>query len=161
MGHYYFSTIQIALLIFASAGITEAFTSLGRIEARKSMLQSSLVTRNSQSDDEIAARMTEYLSKAHEDKIRAIADVEAKYKTKIEELEAKIKDLESASQSSENTYTFPATNKDLTEKIRSYQAFISGYIVRAQQDKLLAVRAAEEKLKAKYETSKASAGASQ
>ena len=44
-----------------------------------------------------------------------------------------------------NSFAFPATNKDLTEKAQAYQIFISDYIVKAQEEKSKAVKAAENK----------------
>ena len=104
---------------------------------------------------EEAAAITDFMAKAHEEKIRAMAQVEAKYKDQIAELQAKINDLEGPQTGSEatgsNSYAFPATNKLLTEKVSAYQPFISDYIVKASIEKQKAVQAAEEKLTTKYE----------
>lgn len=104
---------------------------------------------------EEAAAITDFMAKAHEEKIRAMAQVEAKYKDQIAELQAKINDLEGPQAGSEvtgsNSYAFPATNKLLTEKVSAYQTFISDYIVKASIEKQKAVQAAEEKLTTKYE----------
>ena len=133
--------LLLLLTTILAAMSTDAFAPASHHRLSRNLV----VRKNSESEE--AAALTDYLAKAHEEKIRAMADVEAKYKSKIEELEAKIQTLEE----SNNSYAFPATNKDLTEKIRSYQSFISDYIVRAQEDKLKAVREAEAKVKAKYE----------
>jgi len=103
--------------------------------------------------------MTEFMAKAHEEKVRAMARVEDKYRGQITELEERIAELEGlpqqaapATPTSGNSYSFPATNKDLTDKVQSYRTFISDYIVKAQEEKASAVKAAEAKLTAKYES---------
>ena len=104
---------------------------------------------------EEASAITDFMAKAHEEKINAMARVEAKYKNEIAELKAKVEELEGPSttsgQISANSYAFPATNKNLTEKVRAYQEFISKYIINAQEQKQKAVKEAEAKIAAKYE----------
>ena len=99
--------------------------------------------------------MTDFMAKAHEEKIRAMSRVEAKYKDQIAELQAKVAELEGpntgSQATSENSYAFPATNKLLTEKVQAYQSFLSDYIVKASLEKQKAVKSAEDKLVAKYE----------
>lgn len=85
-----------------------------------------------------------------------MAQVEAKYKDRVAELEHKIAELEGPSTAnirsdSNNSYAFPATNKALTEKVRAYQTFLSKYIVSASLEKQKAVNDAEAKTAAKYE----------
>ena len=113
------------------------------------------ITSMAASKQEDAAAITEFMAKAHEEKIRAMARVEAKYKDQIAELEAKVKELEGPSTASgatsANSYAFPATNKNLTEKVSAYQTFISKYIIDAQSEKQKAVKDAEAKTAAKYE----------
>lgn len=104
-----------------------------------------------------AAALTDFMAKAHEEKIRAMERVEAKYKDRVAELEAKVAELEGPSTamsdpSSSNSFAFPVTNKLLTEKIQSYQTFISNYIVKASLEKQKAVKDAEAKVAAKYES---------
>eukprot|EP00536_Pseudo-nitzschia_multiseries_P007200 jgi/Psemu1/296492/fgenesh1_pm.166_\ len=102
-----------------------------------------------------AAAITDFMAKAHEEKIKAMARVEDKYKGQIAELQNKITELETQNQqttpTSGNSFAFPATNKDLTDKVQAYRSFISDYIVKAQDEKAKAVRFAESKLTAKYE----------
>mmetsp|Transcript_4223 Transcript_4223/g.5540 ORF Transcript_4223/g.5540 Transcript_4223/m.5540 type:complete len:182 (-) Transcript_4223:179-724(-) len=121
--------------------------------------------------EEASAALTDYMAKAHEEKLRAMADVEAKFKDRIVELEEKVAELEVSNSSSDSnsieegnngsgalpnvsqrgSYLFPATNKDFTEKVEAYRKFISHYIVSAQKEKLRAVKESEDKLKAHYE----------
>jgi len=102
-----------------------------------------------------AAAITDFMAKAHEEKIKAMARVEDKYKGEIAELQNKIAELEALNQqttpTSGNSFAFPATNKDLTEKVQAYRTFISDYIVKAQAEKAKAVKAAEDKLTSKYD----------
>ena len=112
------------------------------------------VSLHSQADDN-AAILTEFMAKAHEEKVKAMARVEDKYRDQITELEDKIDALEvqagKTTPTSGNSFAFPATNKDLTDKVQSYRTFISDYIVSAQEEKATAVKTAEAKLTAKYE----------
>lgn len=104
---------------------------------------------------EVAASLTDFMAKAHEEKIRAMARVEAQYKDRVAELEAKLAELERPSTGSEatsaNSYAFPATNKLLTQKVQAYREFISDYIVKASLEKQKAVKDAEAKVAARYE----------
>ena len=112
------------------------------------------VSLHGQAEDN-AAILTEFMAKAHEEKVQAMARVEDKYRAQITELEDKIAELEvmakQTTPTSGNSYAFPATNKDLTDKVQSYRTFISDYIVKAQEEKASAVKTAEAKLTAKYE----------
>jgi hypothetical protein len=108
--------------------------------------------------EESANALTDYMAKAHGEKLRAIADVETKYKAEVAELTLKLKEYESEKESatgviktSANSFEFPSTNKDLTERVRNYQTFIEGYIVKAQIERVKAVSAAEQALKTKFE----------
>lgn len=108
--------------------------------------------------EESAYALTAYMAKSHEDKLRAIADVEKKYKAEVAELTLKLKEYEREKESatgavktSANSYEFPQTNKDLTQKVTLYQKFISDYIVKAQIERVKAVTTAERAMKTKYE----------
>ncbi|MGK3736325.1 MAG: hypothetical protein ACI90V_003167 [Bacillariaceae sp.] len=118
---------------------------------------SSTATKAATNDAETssAAALTDFMAKAHEEKIAAMARVETKYRDQIDELENKITELEAAAKqttpTSGNSFAFPATNKDLTSKVQAYRSFISDYIVKAQAEKQTAIKAAENKMSAKYE----------
>lgn len=112
------------------------------------------------SPEESAQALTDFMAKAHEEKLRAVTEVEQKYRAEIDELKEKLELYEAdATKStagvaaSKNSYEFPATNKGLSDKVRAYHKFISEYIVNAQIEKVKAVQAAERKLKEKYEAS--------
>ena len=99
--------------------------------------------------------LTEFMAKAHEEKVRALARVEAQYKDRIAALEAKVQELEGPHTghlaTSSNSYAFPATNRMLGEKVRAYQKFLSEYLVKASAEKQNAIRATEARVTAKYE----------
>jgi len=103
--------------------------------------------------EESAKALTDYMAKSHEDKIKAIATIEAKYKDRIKELEDQVKLLESRSpvQTSQSSYEMPATNKGLAEMVNEYRTFLSNYLINAQKERLLAVATAERKLRDHYE----------
>ena len=116
------------------------------------------VVHQSQNDAEVeaASALTEFMAKAHEEKIAAMKRIEDQYKTRIDELESEIVTLKETIQTlntpkTGNSFVFPASNKDLTMKVDAYRKFISEYIVKSQQDKVNAVQTAEKALKAKYE----------
>lgn len=104
------------------------------------------------------------MAKAHEEKLRAVNEVENKYKKEIEDLKQKVEQLSSssssssaaattaaASKTSSNSYEFPATNKEMSAKVRAYQQFLSDYVIKSQLEKSKAVAAAEQKVKDRYE----------
>lgn len=118
--------------------------------------QQQTTTKLGATSPEEAAALTEFMARAHEEKVAAMARVEAQYKDKIAELQAKVDELEGPSTGSEktssNSFAFPATNRALAEKVTDYQTFISNYIVKAQAEKQKAVHDAEEKMIQKYES---------
>lgn len=106
--------------------------------------------------------LTNYMAKAHEEKIRAVKEVEAVKNAQIQTLKGEVTALKAApKQSSSGVVLFspPASGMDLssmskeelTERLLSYQQFMARYIVEAQQQKMKAVQAAEAASAAKYE----------
>lgn len=108
------------------------------------------------------------MARAHEEKIAAMARVEAKYKDQIAELQERVVELEQERQqqasssttavlvslsttTSGNSFALPATNKELAEKVASYRTFLANYVVKAQEEKSKAVQTAKGKRIAKYE----------
>ena len=141
--------LRLLFFLLGTASSTDAFSPTSRPIVHHGRLQAT------KSDE--AAALTEFMAKAHEEKIRAMERVENKYKAKVAELEAKVAELEGpntalSDPSSSNSYAFPATNKLLTEKVLAYQSFISDYIVKASLEKQKAVEAAVAKTEAKYES---------
>jgi hypothetical protein len=124
---------------------------------KSTFLESSSTATKATNDADVssAAALTDFMAKAHEEKIAAMARVETKYRDQIDELENKITELEAVAKqttpTSGNSFAFPATNKDLTSKVQAYRSFISDYIVKAQAEKQTAIKTAESKMSAKYE----------
>lgn len=153
----YFVTISVCLFCLFSLQTTTAFTGQQCLSISMPMSKSSKTTslHSAPSAADSAAAMTEFMAKAHEEKVKAMARVEDKYRGQITELEDKIAELEVLSKqttpTSGNSFAFPATNKDLTDKVQSYRTFISDYIVKAQDEKATAVKTTEANLTAKYE----------
>jgi len=102
-----------------------------------------------------AAALTDFMAKAHEEKIAAMSRVEDKYRGQITELEDKVAELEvlakQTTPTSGNSFAFPATNKEMTDKVQAYRTFISDYIVKSQEEKYNAIKTAEATMSAKYE----------
>eukprot|EP00751_Fragilariopsis_kerguelensis_P005574 CAMPEP_0170787702 /NCGR_PEP_ID=MMETSP0733-20121128/18445_1 /TAXON_ID=186038 /ORGANISM="Fragilariopsis kerguelensis, Strain L26-C5" /LENGTH=463 /DNA_ID=CAMNT_0011133969 /DNA_START=257 /DNA_END=1649 /DNA_ORIENTATION=- len=110
--------------------------------------------------------LTEYLAKAHEAKIRAIKDVEDKKNNEINTLKgevAALKEKETHAPKQSTGIVVAGTPRasgmqlsntskaELAAKLVQYQQFMAKYIVESQQQKMIAVKAAEEATAAKYE----------
>ena len=100
-----------------------------------------------------AQALTNYMAKAHEAKIAALKELEDKKNVEIKALKES-----SSSSSSSSTPSEPAATSatgesvdDMTQKILSYQKFMADYIVKAQDEKAKAVKAAEDAIAKKYE----------
>ena len=103
-----------------------------------------------------AQALTNYMAKAHEAKIAALKELEDKKNAEIKAL--KESSSSSSSSSSTGTPSEPAATsatgesvEDMTQKILSYQKFMADYIVKAQDEKAKAVKAAEDAIAKKYE----------
>jgi hypothetical protein len=150
--------IYLTVLFLSGWNTSTAFTTpTSTVRTWQQDIPSSPLYAATSTDEEEASAITEFMAKAHEEKIAAMGRVEAKYREQVAELQKKVVALETALASqtttptSGNSFAFPATNKDLTSKVKAYRAFIADYIVKAQEEKYKAVKTAEEKLKAKYE----------
>jgi hypothetical protein len=108
-------------------------------------------------EEERAAALSDYLAKSHEEKLRAIKEVETKKNVEIEQLQQQITDLKesrtSTSTSSSmvmvnggdaNVKALDDMNKDeLLAKVVQYQNFMRQYMIDAQEQKYRAVQAAQ------------------
>jgi len=118
--------------------------------------------------EESAKALGAYMAKAHEDKLKAVKDAEAKSKGTIQALETEVASLKAqlesgylppkqqSADSSTTTggitsYEMPVTNKAMSDKLHAYRTFCSKYIVTSQQNKYDAIKETEAKLKASYE----------
>lgn len=112
--------------------------------------------------------LTNYMAKAHEEKIRAIKDVEDKKNAEIQTLKSEVYTLKEKETADTNqgsskqivvAITPPAScmevsdmsKPELAAKVVQYQKFMTKYIVEAQQQKMKAVKAAEAATAARYE----------
>jgi len=99
--------------------------------------------------------LSDYMAKSHEEKLRAIKEVEDKKNAQIAELKAEIEQLKSSTPAlpaaavAEPVSIIPAS--DAEAKLASYQNFMSEYIVNAQNQKLMAVKEAELKAEKKFQ----------
>ncbi|KAL7443381.1 hypothetical protein ACHAXH_007517 [Discostella pseudostelligera] len=110
--------------------------------------------------------LSDYMTKSHEEKLRAIKSVEDQKNMEISVLKAEIERLKSASSSELSVATSavaspspPLTsnldynNMDIAamqSKLASYQAFMEEYIVDSQNQKLAAVKEAESRVEKKF-----------
>ena len=160
-----------ALLIFlASASLSEnvlGFTSCGPMSSRQTS-PSSVVLRLSP-EEERAAVLSNYLAKAHEEKLRAVRSAEEKKDEEIKRLKEMLKERPETAQVVEaapaNTPTAALTISEptldpnlavmpqeyLVSLVQKYKHFVANYVADAQQQKAEAVKAAEEALTKKYE----------
>jgi len=105
--------------------------------------------------------LTDYMAKAHEEKLRAVKAVEETKNVEIQTLKGEVKALKEAipKESAVVVSTPPSTGMDLSKmskeelqaKLVAYQKFMAEYIVKAQQQKLQAVQAAELATATRYE----------
>ncbi|KAL7485048.1 hypothetical protein ACHAW6_010645 [Cyclotella cf. meneghiniana] len=108
-------------------------------------------------DDAAAKAMSDYMAKSHEEKLRAIKEVESKKNAEIDALKAEIQQLKSNTaitgmiSSSRNLSIIPKDSAEIAQKLVSYQNFMAEYIVNAQNQKLLAIREAELKAEKKFQ----------
>jgi len=111
--------------------------------------------------NESAKALSDYMAKAHEDKLRAIKEVETSKSNEIKALKAELAALKAAKEEPAAIVApapAPAAPlavtgdvEELTQKLESYQKFMAKYIVEAQDQKLKAVKAAEAAMAQKYE----------
>mmetsp|Transcript_25980 Transcript_25980/g.42577 ORF Transcript_25980/g.42577 Transcript_25980/m.42577 type:complete len:439 (+) Transcript_25980:169-1485(+) len=104
--------------------------------------------------------LTTAMAKAHEEKIRAMRDIEEKKNAEIKALKSEVETLKQNPEVSAlapapvKNFSLDITNmskEDLASQLVNYQQFMSKYIVDAQKEKMRAVQAAEAAITAKYE----------
>lgn len=89
--------------------------------------------------------------KSHESKVKAIKDVEEKKNAEIKSLKREIEELKSGSSIVAVTKPAEESAEEMQTKLVAYQNFITQYIVKAQEEKYKAIKAAEETISKKYE----------
>lgn len=119
-------------------------------------------------EEERAAALSEYLAKAHEEKLRAVREVEDKKSKEIQELKQQVEELKSSGASggalttaaaAAGAVTTTPANMDLNEmtkeqlinKIFQHQEFMQDYIVKSHDQKIKAVAAAQKDVNLKWE----------
>jgi len=95
-------------------------------------------------ESERAKAMSDYLVKSHEEKLKAVKDIEKKKDAEIQTLKDEI---ESIKASKKDLVQIPqvvpraeGSVEDLATKLAAYQKFMADYVVRAQEQKLLAMK---------------------
>lgn len=106
--------------------------------------------------EESAKALSDYMAKSHEQKLKAVKEVEEKKNAEIQMLKKEMEELKNQNGSSAPIVHVSSTPsegsvEDLEAKLEAYQKFMTDYIVRAQEDKLKAVRAAELAMALKFE----------
>mmetsp|Transcript_13186 Transcript_13186/g.20697 ORF Transcript_13186/g.20697 Transcript_13186/m.20697 type:complete len:305 (-) Transcript_13186:288-1202(-) len=110
-------------------------------------------------DDASAKVLSDYMAKSHEEKLKAVKDVEEKKNSEIALLKAEIEQFKTSSALATTTPAAPppaaplatTTSSEAEAKLASYQSFMAEYIVNAQTQKLLAVKEAELKAEQKFQ----------
>lgn len=145
------------------SGVT-GFTASGPQSSRVGRRSSTLVLRVTP-EEERAALLSDYLARAHEEKLKAVQAVEAKKDAEINSLKEQLQQSQTAAPATgaatpATTASGPpsvganveALSKDeLVSAVKSYQQFMAKYIVDAQEQKTSAVKAAEAAAAQKYE----------
>lgn len=150
--------LTIALLSSLAAPLSSAFQTAPGLMVQ----QRASTAIHMASEEERAAALSDYLAKAHEEKLKAIQSAEAKKEIEIQALKAQVEELRaqkpagspssaltsSATPASSDLADF--TKEELVNKVTQYQAFMSKYIVNAQEEKANAVKAAQHAADTKY-----------
>lgn len=112
----------------------------------------SSVSDSKEASENLELAFQNYMSKSHEDKIRAVTDVEQAKNAEIQVLQSQIKAMSgNTAPATTTSSTISSESMDeLTSKIEAYQKFMSSYIVKAQEEKYKAVKAAEAAIEKKY-----------
>jgi hypothetical protein len=120
---------------------------------------SSLVSATRTPEEERAAALSDYLAKAHEEKLRVINETEQKKNQEINQLKQQIAEMKSTATSSSSSSAVVMVNgasdaiavkaledmnkDELLAKILQYQTYMRQYMVNAQEQKYRAVKEAE------------------
>lgn len=131
----------------------DAFTP--NINIKNSHHASRTVHRMAVTAEESAKALTEYMAKSHEEKLKALKELENKKNAEIESLKEQLKSAESKSSIVVSTPapapTVEGSIEELSQKLLAYQNFMAEYVVKAQEEKFKAVKAAEAAVTKKYE----------
>lgn len=105
--------------------------------------------------EESAKALTAYMAKAHEEKIKALKNLEDKKNGEIAALQSQV-DTNTSTSSNKSTSVVLSTPASgdvevLSNRLVAYQKFMAEYMINAQEDKARAVKVAEIAVAKKYE----------
>jgi len=156
-----YSTITLHLLIqTAFVGVNAAFlnSNTNRSPLVKLNNRQHVTAIEAASTDTHADAFTTYMAKSHEDKLRAVKVAEDKKNIEIQDLKRQIEEIKSGSTTTTTSSSIVNINTSsdgsievISAKLAAYQTFMSQYIVRSQEDKFMAIRAAEEAMSRKLD----------
>lgn len=112
---------------------------------------------SSAEEEQRAAAMSDYLAKAHEAKLKAVEAAEKKKQAEIDALKSEIQELQTAVPATSGMVLAAdksleaMTKEELVAKVIQYQNFLQKYMIEAQEQKRMAVLAAEASTKQKFE----------
>jgi len=142
---------HLAILALTQIGSTVAFipgnTRISQTSSTPSSF-SSLALNALPTPEESAKALTAYMAKAHEEKIKALRNLEEKKNGEIAALKSQV---DNSSTAIVQSAPVMGDIEVLSNKLVSYQKFMSGYIVKAQEEKARAVKEAEIAVAKKYE----------
>jgi len=150
-----FICVNTIFCLFLTNRWSEAFTSI-KFGDGHCHPQRSIVLRAIPTPEQSVQAFQDYMSKSHEEKLKAVKQVETQKQTEIEALKKEVEQLKSsqlpiASVPQLVKSTSSESVDEMKAKIKSYQDFMTKYIVNAQEDKFKAIKAAERAVVIKYE----------
>jgi len=102
--------------------------------------------------DKYSDAFTAYMTKSHEEKLKAVKVAEDKKNAEIKALKKELDGMKSGVISTVSEIeSVEGSTEEISAKLAAYQQFMSQYIVRAQEEKYKAVKAAEDVISKKYE----------
>lgn len=164
---FYHGILTLCIIgVYTQSSNAFVVTSSSSLAKSSSSSSSSLVNNNyararqtkmSASAEDSAKAFTDYMAKSHEEKLKALKDLEDKKNVEIETLKEEMASMKSGSGGGELVQAQPpapivdGSIEDLSSKLLAYQNFMAEYIVKAQEDKSRAVKEAEASVAKKYE----------
>ena len=129
---------------------------LHRVASSRSMSTMMIPFASMSPEEERAAALSDYLAKAHEEKLRLVKDVEQKKNQEIDQLKQQIAELKSQPTASSSAVVMvngadaiavkaldDMNKEELMAKILQYQDFMRQYMIDAQEQKYRAVQEAQ------------------
>eukprot|EP00978_Attheya_sp_CCMP212_P001783 scaffold3673_cov44-Attheya_sp.AAC.1 len=106
--------------------------------------------------EESAQALSNYMAKSHEEKLRAVKEVEDKKAAEIKALKEEMEELKQKATSTSEMVVSGATApalgsaEEMAAKLAAYQKFMAEYVVKAQESKVIAVQEAEKNAELKF-----------